>query len=116
MYEVQGQGWELCLRIQVLFADTENLCVCSFLMPEVGALGFGSGKNARWKKVRHDSLQRIKGWNRMLGESLGLSKNSSVNLETLSMHSILCSSHKTMEKVYLSGQLCPCFGTAILKN
>lgn len=69
MYEVQGQGWEVCLRTQALLVDLENLTVDSFLMLEEEALEFGSCKYARRKKVLNDSLQIIKGWNYILGES-----------------------------------------------
>lgn len=34
MCDVQGQGGEVCLRTQALFADTENLSVGSFLVLE----------------------------------------------------------------------------------
>lgn len=69
MYEVQGQGWEVCLRTQALLVDLENLTVDSFLMLEEEALEFGFCKYARRKKVLNDSLQIIKGWNYILGES-----------------------------------------------
>ena len=38
MYEVQGQGWEVCLRTQALLVNLENMSVNSFLMLEEEAL------------------------------------------------------------------------------